>query len=73
MDIKVHPLLIEFCDLWRVLCENACDLVSKGITWDVFSPACEEAAKAIIQSDRVDIFLRLSELAFRKYEKELLS
>ena len=73
MEIRVHPIFIEFCDLWRVLCENACDLVSKGITWEVFAPACEEAAKAIIQSDRVDIFLRLSELAFRKYEKELLS
>lgn len=73
MDIRVHPIFIEFCDLWRVLCENACDLVSKGITWDVFAPACEEAANAIIQSDRIDMFLRLSELVFRKYEKELLS
>ena len=73
MEIRVHPIVIELCDLWRVLCENACDLVSKGITWDVFAPACEEAVNAIIQSDRVDIFLRLGELAFRKYEKELLS
>ena len=73
MEIRVNPIVIEFVDLWRALCENACDLVSKGITWDVFAPACEEAANAIIQPDRVDIFLRLSERAFRKYEKELLS
>ena len=73
MDIRVHPIVIEFCDLWRVLCENACDLVSKGITWDLFAPACEEVANALIQPDRVDIFLRLSELAFKKYEKEMLS
>ena len=73
MEIRVHPIVIEFCDLWRVLCENACDLVSKGITWDLFAPACEEVANALIQPDLVDIFLRLSELAFRKYEKELLS
>lgn len=73
MDIRIHPIVIEFCDLWRVLCENARDLVSKGITCELFAPACEEVANALIQSDRVDIFLRLSELAFRKYEKELLS
>ena len=73
MEIRVHPIVIEFCDLWRVLCENACDLVSKGITWDLFAPACEAAANALIQPDHVDMFLHLSELAFRKYEKELLS
>ena len=73
MEIRVHPFFIEFCDLWRVLCETAYDLVSKGITWELFAPAREDAANAIVQSDRVDMFLRLSELAFRKYEKELLS
>lgn len=73
MEIRIHPLFVEFCDLWRVLCDNARDLVSKGVTWDVFAPACGEAANAMIQSDRVDIFLRLSEMAFRKYEKEFLS
>ena len=73
MEIRVHPIFIEFCDLWRVLCENAYDLVSKGITWELFAPACKETANAIIQSDLVDTFLRLSELAFRKYEKEMLS
>lgn len=73
MDIRIHPIVIKFCDLWRVLCENTYDLVSKGIAWDLFAPACEEVANALIQPDLVDIFLRLSELAFRKYEKELLS
>lgn len=73
MEIRVHPLFIEFCDLWRVLCDNARDLVSKGITWDIFKPACIEAATTMLNHDRVDPFIRLSELAFRKYEKELMS
>ena len=73
MEIRIHPFFVEFYTLWRVLCENACDLVTKGVTWDIFRPACVEAAKAMIDPDKVDTFIRMSELAFRKYEKELLS
>lgn len=72
MEIRVHPLFAELCNLWLILCENARDLVSKGITWDFFKPACVEAATALIDNDMVDPFIHLSELAFRKYEKEML-
>lgn len=72
MEIRVHPFFVEFYNLWRALCENARDLVPKGITWDTFRPACVEVAEALIDPDKVDPFIRLSELAFRQYEKELL-
>lgn len=72
MEIRIHPFFVEFYNLWRVLCENARDLVAKGVTWDIFRPACVEDAEALIDHDKVDPFIRLSELAFRKYEKELM-
>jgi hypothetical protein len=73
MEIRVHPILIEFYSMWLVLCENARDLVYKGLTWDIYGPAFVEAAKIMVAPDIVDSFIRLSELAFRKYEKELMS
>ena len=72
MEIRVHPIISEFYTVWLVLCENARDLVSKGITWDIYKPCYVETAKAMVAPDIVDSFIRLSELAFRKYEKELL-
>lgn len=73
MEIRINPTFIDLCSIWRVACENTRDLVAKGVTWDLYRPGIENAANATIRPDYVDIFLRLCELAFEKYEKEMLS
>lgn len=73
MEIRINPTFIDLCSIWRIACENARDLVEKGVTWDLYAASIEEASRAVLRPARVDIFLRLCELAFEKYEREMLS
>lgn len=73
MEIRIHPLFVEFIGVWDAVCHDIKVLVVKGVTWDVIESMAIEVSLELIRPDYQALYVRLAKAAYEKYEKELLS